>query len=497
MVLERAVEDRIVETMYPAKITKGVADKTVQKWFSKGVKAPDLAKNARITETYLLYIPFWRFIAHGKAVGCGYSEYHEATGNILRNAFEELVDEEFVWTECACDTGKYGIHELWLEPGGEVPYTHGAVASMDAGGSALEARIRGRDAIHQMIRAKMVKRIENVTLDKTFLIPKVFELVYAPVWITHYTYEGGHFSVLVDGVRGEVLGGTAPSNLTARTRFMILSFAAGGLMIGTALGMILHTGTFHISELIQLIILLMGIALCMVAYPAFRGGKTVEASGVMKDIVRLRPQLRVPKELTDYAILTRENAILKCPECGDEVEQPWGEVISYCKSCGKLLDIYSDAVSEIPYTVAKPDLLALAAMEGKEPKYIPFWKFEAEIEISDSLVEGDSETGLPSIEGKRSYYICAGDIPRYLSEPWEIDLTIRNPEFEAKDGLDERIPILINRGTAEELAEFLYLRYETQKPGILQVLRYSFTVTGAEIVYIPYYKEEAAYIPGV
>ena len=497
MVLERAAEDRIVESMYPAKITKGVADKTIRKWFSKGIKAPDLTKNVHVTETYLLYLPFWRFIAQGKAVGCGYSEYQEATGNVLRNVFEELVDEEFVWTECACDTGKYGVHELWLEPGGEVPYVPGSVAAMDAGGSAVDASARGREAVHEMIRAKMVKRIEHVTLDKTFLLPKVFELVYAPVWIVHYTYEGGHFTALVDGVRGEVLGGTAPANLTARTRFMILSFAAGGLMIGTALGMILHSGTFAVSELIQLILLLMGVALCMVAYPAFRSGKTVEASGTMKNIDRLRPSLRVPKELTDYEILTHESTVLTCPECGAEVEQPWGEVVTYCATCGKLLDVTVDGVEVISYTVAKPDLLATAAMEGKEPQYIPFWKFEAEITITDYLTEGDSTTGLPSIEGKRSYYVCAGDIPRYLSEPWEVDLTIRNPELEAADDLAERMPVLINKKTATELSEFLYLRYETQKPGILQVLRYHFAVTSAEIVYIPYYKENSSYIPGV
>ncbi|MBE6507361.1 MAG: hypothetical protein E7Z72_05490 [Methanocorpusculum parvum] len=497
MVLERAAEDRIVETMYPAKITKGVADKTIQKWFSKGIKAPDLAKKAHITENYLLYLPFWRFIAQGKAVGCGYSEYHESTGNVLRNVFEELVDEEFVWTECACDTGKYGIRELWLDPGGEVPYIPGTVASMDAGGSAVDASTRGREAVHEMIRQKMVQRIETVTLDKTFLIPKVFEIVYAPVWIAHYTYEGGHFTVIVDGVRGEILGGTAPANLTARTRFMILSFAAGGLMIGTALGMLLHTGSFAVSELVQIIILLLGVALCMAAYPAFRAGKTVEASGTMKNIDRLRPSLRVPKELTDYEILTRENSILTCPVCGAEVEQPWGEVVTYCSACGKLLDVTTDGVEAIPHLVAEPNLLSRAAMEDKEPQYIPFWKFEAEIDITDYLTEGDFATGLPSIEGKRSYYICAGDVPRYLSEPWEIDLTIRNPELQAGADLDERLSIFINKKTATELAEFLYIRYEAQKPGVLQVLRYNFRVSAAEIVYIPYYKEESSFIPGV
>lgn len=119
--------------------------------------------------------------------------------------------------------------------------------------------------------------------------------------------------------------------------------------------------------------------------------------------------------------------------------------------------------------------------------------------MGDRLAGGDTATGLPNIAGKRSYYICAADIPRYLAEPWEIDLTIRNPEIvEVMGGRDGTyMPILINQSTARELTEFLYLRYETEKPGILQVLRYDFTVENSRIVYIPYYKEQASYIPGI
>ena len=55
----------------------------------------------------------------------------------------------------------------------------------------------------------------------------------------------------------------------------------------------------------------------------------------------------------------------------------------------------------------------------------------------------------------------------------------------------------MNKKTARELTEFLYLRYEIEKPGVLQVLRYTFTIFSAEIVYIPYYKEGDKYLPGI
>lgn len=76
MGLERSVEDQVAEYYYKAKITRGVADRTIHAWFSKGIKAPDLAECAVISELYLLYLPFWRFIAQGKAVACGYSDVH-------------------------------------------------------------------------------------------------------------------------------------------------------------------------------------------------------------------------------------------------------------------------------------------------------------------------------------------------------------------------------------------------------------------------------------
>ena len=499
MGLERSVEDQVAEFYYKAKITRGVADRTFRTWFSKGIKAPDLGKCAEVSEMYLLYLPFWRFVAQGKAVACGYSEYTEQTGNVIRNIFEELIDDEFIWTECACDTGKYGIEKLWLDPGGEAPYVRGSVVSMEPGGSAIEASKRGREAVHGMIKNAVEKRIDTITLKKSFLIPKVFELVYAPVWIAHYSYKGGHYTAIVDAVRGEVLGGTSPINLTARTRMMILSLAAGGIMIGSSIAMLIHAGPYHLVEMFQIILLLLGIALCMAGYPAFKEGKTFVATGTMQHISTLRPAVRIPKQLTDQEILNHESTVLQCPLCGEEVKQPWGEVVIPCKGCGHLLDITADTVKIVPYDLAKPDLLAMVAMKGVEPEYIPFWRFDVNLEVTDRLAGGDTSTGLPNIAGKRSYYICAADIPRYLAEPWEIDLTIRNPEIvEVIDGRDgEYRPIFINQSTARELTEFLYLRYETEKPGILQVLRYNFTVENSRIVYIPYYKEQASYIPGI
>ena len=50
MGLERSVEDRVGRVMYRSKVTKGVADRTIRDWFTKGIKAPDLPNKAVMTE---------------------------------------------------------------------------------------------------------------------------------------------------------------------------------------------------------------------------------------------------------------------------------------------------------------------------------------------------------------------------------------------------------------------------------------------------------------
>ncbi|HJJ36218.1 MAG TPA: hypothetical protein O0X27_03460 [Methanocorpusculum sp.] len=499
MVLEHSTEDTVAEIMYKPKITRGVADRTLRGWVNSGVKAVNLDQELRITESYLLYVPFWRFVAQGLAVACGHSGYTERTGNKLRNEFEELINDEYTWTKCACDTGQYGLTTLWLDKGGEVPYVHGSVAAIDPSGSALDANKEGKEAVRAMMRKDMAKRIETVTFEKLFIIPKLFELVYAPVWVYHYQYNKGHFTVLIDAVRGEIIGGTSPMDMTARTRLMILSFSIAAFLFGTNLAMLLKPGEEFVSTLVQIILLLVSVALAMVAYPAFREGKTTTSTGSMQNIAQMRPAVRIPKELVDEDLLMHRGTVLECPFCKSQISRPWGEVIARCEKCSTLLDINSENAEVVPYEVVKPSMLAETAMPYVVPEYIPFWKFSCNIEVTDYLASGKTDTALPDITGRRDYFICAADIPRYIAEPWEIDLTVRNPKMEtisATSLLNMRY-IYMNKNTARELTEFLYLRYETEKPGVLQVLRYNFDVKDAKIVYIPYFKEKDTYVPGV
>ncbi len=131
--------------------------------------------------------------------------------------------------------------------------------------------------------------------------------------------------------------------------------------------MLIHAGPYQLAEMFQIILLRMGIAMCMAGYPAFKEGKTFVASGTMQHVASLRPAVIIPKKLTDHEILNHESTILTCPICSEEVKQPWEEVITACKKCAHLLDITADEVQNVPYDVAKPNLLAKIAMEGGNP----------------------------------------------------------------------------------------------------------------------------------
>ena len=54
-----------------------------------------------------------------------------------------------------------------------------------------------------------------------------------------------------------------------------------------------------------------------------------------------------------------------------------------------------------------------------------------------------------------------------------------------KIGRHHRVPATISKQQAYELADFVVVTIEAEKPGTLQDLRYNLKILGAEIVYIP------------
>ena len=190
---------------------------------------------------------------------------------------------------------------------------------------------------------------------------------------------------------------------------------------------------------------------------------------------------------------------LKCSSCAAPLKSKERDRMLICEHCGSLSLFADGKTSTVEFAIVKP------AIEEKDPLwYIPFWVVSADVIVHREKISGGgisrTVTGQKQMRGKRDFYICAADaVPEENARVWNMELTINQPEFatipEFKNG--NRIVMTMEKETAENNAEFIFLRYEAEIPGTLQELNYDFIVKSTKVLYLPAYKKTTNYKLGV
>lgn len=188
---------------------------------------------------------------------------------------------------------------------------------------------------------------------------------------------------------------------------------------------------------------------------------------------------------------------LKCKGCGSPLKAKERDILLSCSSCGKVSMFSNGSISDVEFGVAKPK-------EGVgELVYVPFWIVHAELEVKHEKISGGgiwrAIEGKKQMRGTRNFYVCSGNIPEEYSRKWNMDLTLDQPEITEitsfRDG--RKLVTVMEQDVACENAEFLFLRYETEIPGTLQELDYTFHILDSRILYIPVWKDGDAYTLGI
>jgi len=188
---------------------------------------------------------------------------------------------------------------------------------------------------------------------------------------------------------------------------------------------------------------------------------------------------------------------LKCPKCGSPIKGKGYDLMLQCPACGSIqfFNRKSKNTEQVSYTIIAP------TNEGKGTlTYIPFWTVHAVLNVGKEEMTGGGIRraifGQHKMRGERDFYVCASEyIPEAVSRIWNMDLTIAQPQLSPHDDFRQasRIVMTMEESDAESAAEFLFLRYETELPGTLQKLDYTFTVKKTAIVYLPAWKTESTY----
>ncbi|UCC93058.1 MAG: hypothetical protein JSW25_10445 [Thermoplasmata archaeon] len=251
----------------------------LQQWFDKGLKARDLPEQAQITETYPIYIPFWRLRARAAGWVCGYREEREtdSQGNThtRRVPMEKMVFRDFEWSEIACDPGDIGVNRLPGLYGNVIAHEDGSIPTFESTTSVDDARSKGVESIRAMGISSA--NVPNITFQKMHVSPKYLGLTFYPIWICRYSYRGRSYFATFDGVDGKSLSGRAPGD----PLYQGLALVAGTAIGGTVAGASATVGLAAAGE-VGVAGIIFGAVIFIVGFYFFRHGSEVTEGDIEK-----------------------------------------------------------------------------------------------------------------------------------------------------------------------------------------------------------------------
>lgn len=259
------------------KVERAQAEKAVQSFFSGVKKARDLKKAARISDIFLVYLPYWRVHAD---VG-GWRFGREKSGKDSTRAVESEILEEMHWTDAALDVSEYGVHRVTLRKDQLEPFDsealHAEAIVFDPAESHTDALEEAHD--HFIYRARQKRTLKTTYFERFHYFHERLSIVYYPLWVARYAYRKRHYQIVVDGVTGETLYGKAPGNIMYRAAALVGGMAAGNFILvnGTIIaGWILGNSSDEDSLFLFLLPIAIGGGLIFAGYRAFRYGEEVE-----------------------------------------------------------------------------------------------------------------------------------------------------------------------------------------------------------------------------
>ena len=190
---------------------------------------------------------------------------------------------------------------------------------------------------------------------------------------------------------------------------------------------------------------------------------------------------------------------VKCPSCDSPIYSKQRDRIFYCDKCN-VLHTRDDGVEKLDFEIAEFN----RPVSG-ERVYVPFWRLYCSFVIRSKSVDGGHIFRLASwLKGENGsgtlfIYIPAADFDPMTFKRLAIDYTIASPKYSTRldFGGVRRMPASLSRDEAEELADFVVVTMEAEKPGVLQRLDYSLTVNGSKVVYLPFVLGQSGLVPAL
>jgi hypothetical protein len=229
--------DRGIRRYYvPLRVSKEEILEKIHAWFRKFDKAPDLRKEAKITEMFPVFVPFWR--VNAKVIGWVLGDVKKKTNNTTTyRPVERNVHENYEFTCPACDIGEFGVK--WVDLKGDELRTFD-LENVQSEGMTFGVMTTPTDVQAQcdqkfMEWAEKSAGVDRTTFSRLHKIGSTCNIVYYPLWVIRYEYKNRIYQITADAETANVLYGRAPGNNFYRVAWMIGSIFIADFILTSVL----------------------------------------------------------------------------------------------------------------------------------------------------------------------------------------------------------------------------------------------------------------------
>jgi Zn-finger nucleic acid-binding protein len=190
---------------------------------------------------------------------------------------------------------------------------------------------------------------------------------------------------------------------------------------------------------------------------------------------------------------------VKCPQCNSPIQMKQKDRVFFCTQCSTM-HVRDGGIEKLDYEIAEFN----PNTQG-ERTYMPFWRIYATFIVRSKNVEGGTFFKLASMlkggsdSGNVFIYVPAADLDTANFRRIAVQFTSNPPRYPTRlnFGNVSRLPAVISKQEAAELADFVVITMEAEQPGVLQRLDYTLTVNDTKLVYLPFVRAAQGLMPAL
>jgi hypothetical protein len=272
-------ERGLLRYQVPLKVERQGVPAALAKFLTSNMAiAPAARRQARLSEVFLVYLPFWTIWA--RVAAWVFGEKQVGSGDDKRYEPREVrVIQDLTWNGAACEVGEFGVTQVPPVENDLQPFEPQALHEQgmvfEPVGSLSQAQEDAEQ--HFQIHIERCAGLDRLSQVVQRTLRRRTALVYHPLWVLRYLFRGRTFQVVVDGYTGKVLYGKAPGNTLYRAAVLVL-----GMAFGAFLALDVPAFIVYLSEgegdifWLALILFVVGLGIMAAAYRAFRHGEQYE-----------------------------------------------------------------------------------------------------------------------------------------------------------------------------------------------------------------------------